>query len=146
MKKKLQRPSGGEPPPTEAKLRDGTVVALLPLAVETTDRYARTFPDEDARYTSEWRQWSTHDNQHVLRWAISAQTYRTDLWKDIAWLARVLEARGFPLDRLAKNLELLADVLTEQIGAPVAVAAQHLRKAAANLATADPPRACTGAE
>jgi hypothetical protein len=33
----------------------------------------------------------------------------------VAWLARVLEARGFPLDRLARNLELGAAVVRDQV-------------------------------
>jgi len=99
-----------------------------------TERYAEAFPDEEARYTPEWRAWCTHDNQHVLRWAIDAQRGLADLWQEIAWLARVLEARGYPLDRLARSLELGADVLEERAGSSAGGAVKELRVAAAKVA------------
>lgn len=34
----------------------------------------------------------------------------------ISWLARVLESRGFPLERLARSLEIGADVVRDQVG------------------------------
>jgi hypothetical protein len=122
MTKQLRRPSG-EPPPTEAVARDGTAVALEPLAAEVTERYARAFPDEFDRYGPEWRAWCMHDNQHVLRWALDAQRGLADLPGQIAWLARLLDARGYPLARLARNLDLTADVLAESAGGAVADAA-----------------------
>ena len=143
MTRRLARPSG-TPPPAEAELGDGSRVALAPLAAEITERYAHAFPDEDERYSAEWREWSTHDNQHVLRWAIDAQHGLVDLWEQIAWLARVLAARDFPLDRLARSLELVADVLDERAGAEAAGAVAELRLAAATVraelatSTADP--------
>jgi len=112
----------------------GSVVALPALAARTTDRYAQAFPDEQERYTPEWREWCTHDNQHVLRWALDAQRGLIDLWEQIAWLAGVLAARDYPLDRLAISLELGAEVLDEQLGAGAAGAAQEPRGAAGNLA------------
>jgi hypothetical protein len=82
-----------------------------------------------------WREWCTHDNQHVLRWgALDAQRGLIDLWEQIAWLAGVLAARDYPLDRLAISLELGAEVLDEQLGAGAAGAAQELRGAAGILA------------
>ncbi len=132
MTKHLARPSGA-PPPAEATLPDGSRLVLPPVAAEITERYAQTFPDEDDRYSPEWRDWSTHDNQHVLRWALDAQRGLVDLWAQIAWLARILEARDFPLDRLARSLELAADVLAERAGTTAAPAAAELRAAAARL-------------
>lgn len=136
MTKLLARP-GGAPPPAEATLADGTTLRLEPVAADITDRYARAFPDEDDRYSPEWREWSTHDNQHVLRWAIDAQRGLADLTAQITWLARVLEARGFPLDRLSRNLELTADALGEHAGAAGSQAAAELRTAAGFVAAAD---------
>ena len=134
MTKAIVRPSGA-PPPTEAVLVDGSVLALAPLAAEITKRYTQAFPDEDERYTPEWREWCTHDNQHVLRWAIDAERGLADLWQQIAWLARLLEARGYPLDRLARSLELAADILEERVGPAATDAAKELRVAAAKVAT-----------
>jgi hypothetical protein len=129
LTKPLGRPSGA-PPPTEAALIDGSALALLPLAAEITERYA----DEDERYTPRWREWCTHDNQYVLRWAIDDQRGLADLWQQVSWLARVLDARGYPLDRLARSLELGADVLDERAGPAAAAAVNELRVAAAKLA------------
>jgi hypothetical protein len=138
LTKRLDRPSGA-PPPAEAALADGSALVLLPLAAEITERYAQAFPDEDARYTPEWRDWCTHDNQHILRWAIDAERGLADLWQQISWLARVLDARGYPLERLARSLQLGADVLHQRVGVLTAGAAKELRAAAAKLATDESP-------
>jgi len=130
--KRLARPSGA-PPPAEAELGDGSRLALASLAEEITERYAQAFPDEDERYSPEWREWSTHDNQHVLRWALDAQRGLVDLWEQVAWLARVLAARDFPLDRLARSLELVADVLDECADLQATGAVTELRAAAARV-------------
>ena len=45
----------------------------------------------------------------------------------------VLRARGFPLEHLARNLELAADVVAEGVAAPGAAVADRLRAAAAGL-------------
>ena len=37
------------------------------------------------------------------------------LEREIAWLANVLRSRDFPLEHLARNLELAADVVDEQL-------------------------------
>jgi hypothetical protein len=57
-----------------------------------------------------------HDNQHVLNWAAGAAEGVVDLERELAWLARVLEARDFPLDRLARNLEIGAGVVESELG------------------------------
>jgi len=55
--------------------------------------------------------WCRHDNQHLLNWAVLSLIPALDFEEKLAWLARVLEARDFPLDRLARNLDLLAAAL-----------------------------------
>lgn len=57
-----------------------------------------------------------HDNQHVLNWAAGAAAGIVDLERELAWLARVLEARDFPLARLARNLEIGAGVIESELG------------------------------
>jgi hypothetical protein len=57
-----------------------------------------------------------HDNQHLLNWAAGSANGYVDFEREVAWLARVLEARNFPIDRLARNLEIAADVAREQVG------------------------------
>jgi len=53
-------------------------------------------------------QWCRHDNQHVLNWAVLSLTDGVDFEQELAWLARILEHRDFPLDRLARSLQLLS--------------------------------------
>ena len=52
-----------------------------------------------------------HDNQHVFSWAALSLTGSLRFVEEIAWLARILEARDFPLDRLARSLELCAQTI-----------------------------------
>ena len=56
-----------------------------------------------------------------------------DVEREVAWLANVLRSRGFPLERLARNLELAADVVGEQVAEPGPAVADRLRAAAAGL-------------
>jgi hypothetical protein len=102
-------------PPTEAVMVGEHVpVELLPLAREICRRYREEFPDEQGRYGDAGVAWCVHDNQHILNWAIGARNGRVDLERELAWLARVLEARDFPLDRLVRNLEIGAEVVRER--------------------------------
>ena len=109
------RPPSGMAPPTEAVLVGEHIpVALLPLAQEVCRRYREEFPDEQGRYGDAGQAWCVHDNQHILNWAIGARNGRVDLEHELAWLARVLEARSFPLDRLARDLDIAAEVVRDR--------------------------------
>ena len=109
------RPPSGMAPPTEAVLVGEHVpIELLPLAREICRRYRDEFPDEQGRYGDAGQAWCVHDNQHILNWAIGARNGRIDLKRELAWLARVLEARDFPLDRLARNLDIGAEVTRDR--------------------------------
>ena len=114
MSKRLDPPSG-QPPPTEAVLA-GEPLDLLPLAREICRRYRGEYPDEQERYGDAGNAWCVHDNQHILNWAAGSLNGYVDLERELAWLARVLEARDFPLGRLAHNLDMGADVVREQVG------------------------------
>lgn len=61
--------------------------------------------------------WCRHDNQHILNWAALAVRGWVDLDKELSWLARVLKARDFPLERLARDLEIASEVVSERLGA-----------------------------
>lgn len=107
----------GEPAPEEAGGLD-----LRRLAEVVTERYAAEFPDEDERYEPKvWRAWCRHDAQYLLQWGVLDVQGLTRLEDQVGWLARVLAARGFPLDRLVRTLELAADVAAaegrEDVGA-----------------------------
>jgi hypothetical protein len=123
-------PPSGMAPPDSAPGPGGAALELRPLAQEVCRRYYEEFADEDERYGDAGRQWCVHDNQHLLNWAALDVLGDVVLDDQVAWLARVLEARDFPLDRLARNLELGAAVAREQIAGGDALA-ERLEAAAA---------------
>ena len=109
-------PPSGQPPPVEARVAGAAPLDLAALAREICRRYRAEYPDEAERYGDAGNAWCVHDNQHILNWAAGSVNGYVDLNRELAWLARVLEAREFPLDRLARNLDIAADVVREQVG------------------------------
>ena len=107
-------PPSGHPPPTEVTL-GGVARALVPLAGEICRRYREEFPDEQGRYGDAGTAWCVHDNQHLLFWAAGAVEGWVDMDREVRWLADVLEARDFPLPRLARDLDLAAAVVRERV-------------------------------
>jgi len=105
-------PPGGMAPPTSATTPSGGQVDLTALAEEVCVAYDAEFPDERERYGPAGRDWCVHDNQHLLNWAVLSLGFAVDFEAQLAWLARVLESRDFPLARLARDLDLLAATLT----------------------------------
>jgi hypothetical protein len=123
-------PPSGWPPPADAPLGDRTV-DLGPLAEAVADRYFAEHPGDLERYGADVaRAWEIHDTRYLLSWAIGDVEGREDLQRQVAWLARVLEARSFPLEHLARNLELAGDVAAEHVAGAVA---ERLRAAAAQV-------------
>jgi hypothetical protein len=116
-------PPSGQPPPVSAKLADGRALDLEALARDVCDRYRAEFPDEQGRYGEAGVQWCRHDNQHLLNWAVLDTRDYVVLDEQVAWLAKVLEAREFPLDRLARDLDIAAAVVSERVAGGEAVAA-----------------------
>jgi hypothetical protein len=125
----MTRPPTGAPPPTAAKLA-GAEVPLEPLAEEIATRYFAEFPDDFDRYGEAARAWEIHDTLYCLQWAFLDVEELADIMREVAWLSDVLAARGFPLERLARNLELAADVVAERVSEPVAA---RLRAAASSV-------------
>ena len=108
------QPPSGMPPPQRAILAGADEpIELVPLAEEICRRYRREFPDEHERYGDAGMAWCVHDNQHILNWAVGARNGYVELNDELAWLARVLESRDFPLERLARNLDIAAEVASE---------------------------------
>lgn len=136
----VTQPPGGEPPPRWG-IGPGGDVDLHPLAVEVCRRYRLMFPDEQARYGAAGPAWCVHDNLYLLFWACEDVAGLVPLTTEVDWLARVLAARNFPLERLAAGLDLGADVVRERLEPDVAVplsavlaaAAHHVRSHGANL-------------
>ncbi|HET9718604.1 MAG TPA: hypothetical protein VFP55_00850 [Solirubrobacteraceae bacterium] len=104
-------PPSGATPPERVLTSDGTPIELKPLAAEVCRRYRAEFPDEQQRYGPAGVQWCLHDNQYLLAWAIQdARDGTVVLAEQALWLAGVLENRGFPVARLARDLEIAAEV------------------------------------
>jgi hypothetical protein len=126
----VTRPGGAQSPPEIAPVGDGTL-ELRPIAQEVARRHELEFPDELERYGGAAHEWCVHDNLYLLSWAALDLRPLTEgiLERQLGWLARVLAAREYPLDRLARDLELGADVLEERAPGAREVAAR-LRKGA----------------
>lgn len=104
-------PPSGAAPPAEAYQSDGTPIDLLLLAHQVCAIYRREFPDEKDRYGEAGVKWCLHDNQYLFAWAIQdARDHTVLLIEQVKWLSSVLGSRGFPLERLARNLEIAAEV------------------------------------
>ena len=121
-------PPSGFPPPGSATL-GGHAIALVPLAEEIADRYFAEFPEDIERYGAAARPWELHDTAYCLQWALL----------DLEGLADVLAARGFPLDKLARNLELAAAVVEERVASAELVAGRLQAAAASVRVSSDPP-------
>ena len=118
MSRTPARPSGS-PAPVDATF-DGRSIALVPLAEEIARRHLDRHPDDRERYGDLAWDWCVHDMQHVLAWAFGEETGFIDLAKQVDWLARVLDARGYPLVNLADCLlDAAAVVRSEVPGASV---------------------------
>jgi hypothetical protein len=110
----VTEPPSGHPPPAQAQLRDGRTIDVRALAEEICRRYGAEFPDEEQRYGEAGVAWCIHDNQHILNWAVTEASGFGGFERQIAWLAGVLDARDFPLDRLARDLEIAAAAVEEE--------------------------------
>jgi hypothetical protein len=108
-------PPSGQPPPERAQMADGTEVDLEAIAREVCERYRAAYPDEEGRYGEAGMAWCRHDNQHLVNWAVLDTRDYVSLDEQVAWLAKVLEAREFPLDRLARDLDLAAEVVHARV-------------------------------
>jgi hypothetical protein len=122
-------PPSGQPPPERAQMADGTEVNLEAIAREVCERYRAAYPDEEGRYGEAGMAWCRHDNQHLVNWAVLDTRDYVSLDEQVAWLAKVLEAREFPLDRLARDLDIAAAVVAERVAGSDAVAAALTRAA-----------------
>ena len=129
---RLARPSGSAAP-VGVTAPDGTTVDVHALAQEICRRYRSEFPDEEERYGEAGQAWCVHDNQYLLHWALLDAQGTTSLAEQVAWLARVLAVRDFPLDRLARDLEICGDVVEESGHAWAPDVAARLRTASGSV-------------
>ena len=132
----VRRPSGS-PPPDSARIA-GVVTPLIPLADAICTRYRDEFPDEAERYGDAGIEWCRHDNRWLLSWAASDVLGVTDLCEQASWLARILHARGFPVQRLARDLQIAAELVAQgSFGDASAAVAGRLIAAADTVAELD---------
>ncbi len=103
-------PSGGAPPGV-AELPGGGLLELAAPAREIARRHRAEFLDEEKLYGDRGLEWCAYDNQWILAWAAADAAGFEDFGKQIEWLARILDARGYPVQRLARDLEIAADVV-----------------------------------
>ena len=103
-------PSGGAPPEV-AELPEGGQLELTAPAREIARRHRAEFPDEEELYGDRGLEWCTYDNQWILAWAAAEAAGFENLGRQIEWLAGILDARGYPVERLARDLEIAADVV-----------------------------------
>lgn len=115
MSRRAAEPPSGEAPPSSAELGDDEPLDLIELAREICRRYRAEFPDEEERYGPAGAVWCVHDNQWLLSWGAESVAGYLDMDAEVGWLASVLEARGFPLDRLCRDLEIAAEVVLERV-------------------------------
>ncbi len=100
---------------------------LRPVAEEVSHRVRAEFPDEHERYGDAGFEWCVHDNQHLLNWASLSDAVFA---RQLEWLEEILEARAYPLARLARDLEIAGDVVDERWGEVAAPVAARLRRGA----------------
>lgn len=122
------------PPPQRVTAPRGHEVNLVEIARKTCVAYDEEFPDERERYGPAGNEWCRHDVQHLLNWAVLSLTHDLDYERELSWLARVLEARDFPLSRLARCLRLLASITRESVRTEPAVA-DRVESAAAYISS-----------
>ena len=105
-------PPSGQMPPATVQLASGEEVALPPFAEAACARHLAAHPEEVERYGEHTRTWCVHDLQWLALWAVQdADDQGVDLAAQVDWLARVLDARDYPLASLADGLAMLADEL-----------------------------------
>ena len=126
-------PPSGHLPPDTATLH-GEKLDLVALASAVTDRFFTEFPGDYERYGDVGVQWCRHDNQWIFLWAAYDLSGATDLIEQVRWLARVLAARDYPLDRLVRSLEIAADVAVASLPSHGSELSRSLRSAAAAIA------------
>lgn len=127
-------PPSGWPPPVSSCTPDGREIDLVRVAQRVCLGFVAEFPDYATRYGPAGVPWCLHDNQHILNWAILSLHGSVEFEHELAWLARVLEAREFPLAQLVRGLELLAGAVREEYP-DLAEVAERIDSGAAFLAS-----------
>ena len=115
MSRRTAPPSGAEAP-IEVAAPDGATIDVRDLALKVCSRYYLEYDDEEERYGHAGRAWCVHDNQWLLSWAALDLAGLDDIVGQVRWLAGVLAARDFPIQTLADDLEIAAEVVPQFAG------------------------------
>lgn len=105
---------------------------MLDLAESVCAEYYRLYPDTDERYGGRGRAYCAHDNAYLAAWIVSAVELDSpaSLARDVRWLADLLAARDFPMDRFVRNLRLVAAAVVADGLAPAAAVESIVRPVA----------------
>ena len=130
-------PPGGATPPELFELSGGERVDLGRLSRILSDLYFARYPEPDEEKAAIERAWCEHDSRYILAWALEdARAQTVDCVEQVRWLGRVLEARGFPVERLIVHLELASSMLVALVD-EVGIAASERLLASANALAQD---------
>ena len=85
------------------------------MAEEISRRFWTEYTDEAERYGDAGLAWCIHDNQWLLGWAVEDFEIKGGHFVgNVRWLAGLLAARDYPAGRLARDLEIAAEVVGEE--------------------------------
>lgn len=101
---------GATTPPTHATL-DGEIIDFAPIIEVVAHRYFGGGHPHGAVPEHLARRWHAHDTAYLLQWAIDDVAGYGSLERELHWLTDVLAHRNFPLDGVAANLDIIADVV-----------------------------------
>lgn len=108
---------GATAPPADATL-DGVSVDFAPLIDVVAHRYFSNGQPHGAVSEDIARRWHAHDTAYLVQWAIDDCAGYGSLERELRWLTDVLHHRNFPLDGLAANLDIIADVVATNTRLP----------------------------
>lgn len=94
----------------------GVLVEFAPVIETVAHRYFATDQPLGAVDEQLARKWHAHDTAYLLQWAVDDAAGYGSLDDELRWLVDVLHHRNFPLDGLAVNLDIVADVIATNFG------------------------------
>lgn len=107
----------------------GRVIVFVLFVEAIVERYFVEFFGDFECYGDVARVWEIHDICHCLHWVVLDVEGAASLECEIGWLVLVLGARGFALEQLVRNFEIVVEVVEERLAEPVLV--ERLRAAVA---------------
>jgi hypothetical protein len=130
-----RKPRGGSAAPCEYR----ALLAYRPTR-SCRQKPVSSYPDDLERYGVAGRAWCEHDSRYLLAWGLEdARAGTVDCVEQVQWLGRVLANRAFPIERLARHVELTVAVTRSSgLGEVGDRAAARMSQAAAALIETHP--------